>query len=50
MKTVRGIPVSPGVAIADGYILETEHHPIEKRFIKKGQAKSEIERFEKGRP
>lgn len=45
MEIKRGIPVSPGVAIASAFVVETEGIRIPRRFVDKSQCEGEIERL-----
>lgn len=45
MEIKNGIPVSPGVAIAPAYVLDSESFRIPKRFIRKDEVEVELKRF-----
>jgi len=45
MEIKNGIPVSPGVAIAPAYVLDSESFRIPKRFIRKDEVDVELKRF-----
>jgi phosphotransferase system enzyme I (PtsI) len=47
METKRGIPVSPGIAIGEVFLLEAEGVRIHEHFISEGQVDSEIARLDK---
>ena len=46
MEIKSGIAVSPGIAIADALILDSEEIRIPQRYVSKGDVESEILRFE----
>lgn len=46
MKELKGIGVSPGVAIAPAYVVERGEITIEERTISENKVKDEIERFD----
>ncbi len=46
MEIKNGIPVSPGVAIAPAYVLDSEFFRIPKRFIRKDEVDLELKRFQ----
>ena len=45
MEVLRGIPVSPGVAIGPALVLDTESYRIPQRFIQPGSYPDEINRL-----
>jgi phosphoenolpyruvate-protein phosphotransferase (PTS system enzyme I) len=45
MEVLRGIPVSPGVAIGPALVLDTESYRIPQRFIQPGSYPDEIQRL-----
>lgn len=47
MEIIKGIPVSPGVAIGNAFILDSEEVRIPERFAQEGSEQEEIHRFEK---
>lgn len=49
MEIKRGIPASPGVAIAEAYILDTEDYPVTPRHISSEDVEFEIQRFDRAR-
>jgi hypothetical protein len=49
MEIKIGIPVSPGVAIAHAYVLDSEYFRIPKRFIRKDEVELELKRFNTAR-
>ena len=46
MQLKKGIPVSPGIAIRQAFVLDTEELRIPQRFVEKQDVESEVERFE----
>ena len=46
MEIKRGIPVSPGISIAEVLVLDSEEIRIPQRFIPKSEVEAEVERFE----
>lgn len=46
MEIKRGIPVSPGISIAEVLVLDSEEIRIPQRFIAKDDVEAEVERFE----
>ncbi len=46
MEIKRGIPVSPGISIAEVLVLDSEEIRIPQRFIPKTEVEAEVERFE----
>ncbi len=47
METLRGIPVSPGIAIGEVFLLEAEGVRIPEHFIAESQVEPEVERLRK---
>jgi len=47
MKIRKGIGVSPGIAIGEAFILESEEYPIPKRRIQEEEVNGEIERLDR---
>jgi phosphotransferase system enzyme I (PtsI) len=47
MEIKRGIPVSPGIAIGEVFLLEAEGVRIREHFITEGEAEAEVGRLEK---
>ena len=45
MKLLRGIPVSPGVAIGAAVVLDTEGHRVPTRHVEKNQVEAETVRL-----
>ena len=45
MEIKHGIPVSPGIVIAEALVLDSEKLRIPQRFVEKGLIESEIGRF-----
>ncbi len=45
MEILKGIPVSPGFAIAEAFILDSEESVIPRRFISESEVDPEISRF-----
>ena len=48
MQLKKGIPVSPGIAIRQAFVLDTEELRIPQRFVEKGDVEVEVERYEQG--
>ena len=48
MQLKKGIPVSPGIAIRQAFVLDTEELRIPQRFVEKGEVEVEVERYEQG--
>ena len=48
MQLKKGIPVSPGIAIRQAFVLDTEELRIPQRFIEKQEVDTEVLRFEAG--
>ncbi|MCI0651070.1 MAG: phosphoenolpyruvate--protein phosphotransferase [Planctomycetes bacterium] len=48
METRKGIPVSPGIAIREAMILDTEEIHIPQRFIESERVEAEAARYEEG--
>ena len=46
METIKGIPVSPGISIADVALLRSDNLRIHRRFVGKEDVESEVRRFE----
>ena len=46
METIKGIPVSPGISIADVALLRSDNLRIHRRFVAKEDVESEVRRFE----
>jgi len=46
MQLKKGIPVSPGIAIRQAFVLDTEELRIPQRFVEKKDVDSEVERYE----
>ncbi len=46
MELKKGIPVSPGIAIRQAFVLDTEELRIPQRFVEEKDVEAEIERFE----
>ncbi|MGB1071468.1 MAG: phosphoenolpyruvate-utilizing N-terminal domain-containing protein, partial [Planctomycetota bacterium] len=44
MEIKRGIPVSPGISIAEVLVLDSEEIRIPQRFVPKSEVESEVER------
>ena len=47
METIKGIPVSPGISIADAALLRSDNLRIHRRFVGKDDIESEVRRFER---
>ena len=47
METIKGIPVSPGISIADVALLRSDNLRIHRRFVGKDDIESEVRRFER---
>ncbi len=47
METIKGIPVSPGISIADAALLRSDNLRIHRRFVGKDEIESEVRRFER---
>ena len=47
METIKGIPVSPGISIADAALLRSDNLRIHRRFVGKDDVESEVRRFER---
>ncbi len=47
METIKGIPVSPGISIADVALLRSDNLRIHRRFVGKDEIESEVRRFER---
>ena len=45
MEILKGIPVCPGVAIAEAFVLDAESFVIPERFIQPERAEHEVEKF-----
>ncbi len=48
MQLKKGIPVSPGIAIRQAFVLDTEELRIPQRFVEKQEVEAEVERFDQG--
>ena len=46
METIKGIPVSPGISIADVALLRSDNLRIHRRFVAPEDVESEVRRFE----
>ena len=46
METIKGIPVSPGISIADVALLRSDNLRIHRRFVAPKDVESEVRRFE----
>ena len=47
MQKLQGIPVSPGVAIGEALVMDSEGFRIPRRFVERDAVEAELERFEK---
>lgn len=47
MHKLQGIPVSPGVAIGEAFVMGTEGFRIPRRFVSRDAVEDELERFDK---
>ena len=48
MEILKGIPVSPGFAIGEAFILDSEESVIPRRFVSESEIEAEIDRFHQG--
>ena len=46
METIKGIPVSPGISIAEVALLRSDNLRIHRRFVAPKDVESEVRRFE----
>jgi len=48
MEIRKGIPVSPGIAICEAYLLDSEEATIPRRLVPPEEVEAEVERLERG--
>ncbi|MBI3267757.1 MAG: phosphoenolpyruvate--protein phosphotransferase [Planctomycetes bacterium] len=46
MELRRGIPVSPGIAVGEAFVLDSEEFPIARRMIEQTEVPAELQRFQ----
>lgn len=47
MKVMKGIPASPGIAICESFLLDSESYRITKRLVRADEVPGEVQRFER---